>query len=57
MGRGGWGHPVCIVSTPRTPSRETRNTCILRGDLQASVGEGGFLKEEQREKVPNPTWD
>lgn len=57
MGRGGWGHPVCIVSTPRTPGRETRNTCILRGDLQASVGEGGFLKEEQREKVPNPTWD
>lgn len=18
MGRGGWGHPVCIISTPRT---------------------------------------
>lgn len=50
MGRGGWGHPVCIVSTPRTPHRETQNTCIFEGVGGAAHKKRGFLKRMPREK-------
>lgn len=60
MGRGGWGHPVCIVSTPGTPHRETQNTCIFEGGGGRCTQEGGLPEKDAKGKgnrlVLNPTW-
>lgn len=60
MGRGGWGHPVCII-TPRTLRQGDPEYLYLERET-AGKGLGGRGLPERKAKGkgngldPNPTW-
>lgn len=50
MDRGGWGHPVCIISTPQDSTQGDPEYLYLQGGWGTAHKEGGFLKGKPKKK-------
>lgn len=60
MGRGGWGHPVCIISTPQDSTQGDSEYLYLQGGGGHCAQGGGLPEWKAKGKgnrlVLNPTW-